>query len=34
MPIADGAYGEDWVFRYKDLVELVVEAARRTGPAA
>ena len=33
-PIADGAYGEDWVFRYKDLVELVVEAAPSTGSAA
>ncbi len=30
LPIADGAYGEDWVFRYKDLVELVVAAARQS----
>ena len=29
LPITDGAYGEDWVFRYKDLVELVVPAARQ-----
>ena len=39
MPITDGAYGEDWVFRYKDLVELVVATAcqppwRREGAAA
>ncbi len=26
-PITDGAYGKPWVYRYKDLVELVVAAA-------
>ena len=27
LPITDGAYGEHWVYRYKDLVELVVQPA-------
>ena len=28
IPISDGAYGEDWVFRYKDLVSWWSEPAR------
>ena len=29
LPIADGAYGEDWVFRYKDLVSWWSQPARQ-----